>query len=87
MQSVKARADELAILGAPIINDDLIEKILDGLRDEYKELVCVVQARDILITFDDLHEKLLTFEASLQSNMKEPVHFLVTTNRTTQIML
>ncbi|KAH9705125.1 Plant intracellular ras-group-related LRR protein 4 [Citrus sinensis] len=58
--------DELAILGAPIINDDLTKKILDGLRDEYKELVCVVQARDTPITFDDLHEKLLTFEASLQ---------------------
>ena len=64
---VKARSDELAILGAPMDIEDLTEKILDGLDDEYKELVRVVQARDIVISFDELHEKLLSFEASLQT--------------------
>ena len=44
LQSVKARTDDLAILGAPMEEDDLMEKILDGLRDEYKELVRAVQA-------------------------------------------
>ena len=42
LQSVKARADKLAILGAPMEEDDLTEKILDGLGDEYKELVRAV---------------------------------------------
>ena len=65
LQSVKARTDELAILGAPLEEDDLTEKILDGLGDEYKELVHVVQARDTPITFDELHEKLLNYEAAL----------------------
>ena len=64
---VKARSDELAILGAPMDIEDLTEKILDGLDDEYKELVRVVQARDTVISFDELHEKLLSFEASLQT--------------------
>jgi hypothetical protein len=64
---VKARSDELAILGAPMDIEDLTEKILDGLDDEYKELVRVVQARDTAISFDELHEKLLSFEASLQT--------------------
>jgi len=64
---VKARSDELAILGAPMDIEDLTEKILDGLDDEYKELVRVVQARDIVISFDELHEKLLSFKASLQT--------------------
>jgi len=32
---------------------------LNGLDDEYKELVCAVQARDTAISFDELHEKLL----------------------------
>ena len=45
LQTVKARADELAILGAPMEEDDLTEKILDGLGDEYKELVRAIQAR------------------------------------------
>ena len=36
---VKCRADELAILRAPMNEDDLIDKILDGLGDDYKELI------------------------------------------------
>ncbi|RVW94084.1 Retrovirus-related Pol polyprotein from transposon RE1 [Vitis vinifera] len=64
LHSVKACADELAILGAPLDPEDLTDKILDGLGDDYKELVRVVQARDTFITFDELHEKLLSFEAS-----------------------
>lgn len=64
LHSVKACADELAILGAPLDPEDLTDKILDGLGDEYKELVRAVQARDTSISFDELHEKLLSFEAS-----------------------
>jgi hypothetical protein len=65
LQSVKARADELAILGALVDEEDLTEKILDELEEDYKELDLAIQARDNSISFDELHEKLLTFEASL----------------------
>ncbi|RVW36081.1 Retrovirus-related Pol polyprotein from transposon RE2 [Vitis vinifera] len=41
--------------------------------DEYKEPVRVVQARDTSISFDELHEKLLSFEASLLANTKSEV--------------
>lgn len=58
LQSIKARANELAILGAPMNEEDLTKKILDGLGDDYKELVCDVQACDNPISFDELHEKL-----------------------------
>ncbi|KAL6321984.1 hypothetical protein AAG906_035903 [Vitis piasezkii] len=67
---VKARTDELAILGALMEEEDLTEKILDGLGDEYKELVRPDQARDTSISFDELHEKLLSFESSLLANTK-----------------
>ena len=50
--------------------EDLTEKILDGQGDEYKELVCDIQARDTSISFDELHEKILSFEASLSANTK-----------------
>ena len=63
LHSIKARADELAILGAPVDSEDFTDKILDGLGDEYKELVRAIQARDTPISFDELHEKLLSFEA------------------------
>jgi len=64
---VKARSDELAVLGASMDIEDLTENILDSLDDEYRELVRAVQARDTAISFDELHEKLLSFEASLQT--------------------
>ncbi|KAK2655744.1 hypothetical protein Ddye_008796 [Dipteronia dyeriana] len=65
LHSVKARADELALLGAPVDDEDLTDRILDELDDDYEELVCTVQARDNPITFDELHEKLMSFDASL----------------------
>jgi hypothetical protein len=64
---IKARFDELAVLGAPMDTDDLIEQILDGLDEDYTELVRAVQNREAAISFDELHEKLLLFEASLQT--------------------
>ena len=51
--------------------------------DDYKELVCVVQARDTSITFDELHEKLLMFEASLHALTKAPLQFSPTANEAT----
>ena len=67
MQTIKTRADDLALLGASLDEEEITDKILDGLGDDYKELVRAVQARDTSITFEELHEKLLNFEASLQS--------------------
>jgi hypothetical protein len=65
LQAIKAKADELALLGAPFDAKDLTNKILDGLGNENKELTCVVQAGDTPITFEELHEKLLNFKASI----------------------
>ena len=67
LQTIKARADELAILGAPVDIEDLSERILEGLGFEYTELAKAVQARDTPISFDELHEKLLNFEASIHN--------------------
>jgi hypothetical protein len=58
------------MLGAPVDGEDVTYKILEELGDEYKELVRVVQARDTSIAFDELHEKLLMFEASLNTSHK-----------------
>ncbi|KAK1555207.1 hypothetical protein Q3G72_023368 [Acer saccharum] len=82
LHSVKARADELALLGAPVDDEDLTERILDELDDDYKELVRAVQARDTPISFDELHEKLLTFEASSLNNKKASASLPATANPT-----
>ena len=81
-QLIKACANELAILGTPINEEDLTEKILDELEKDYRELVLVIQARYNSISFDELHEKLLTFEASLQGKTKRSTHFPITMNPT-----
>ncbi|KAA8534443.1 hypothetical protein F0562_031960 [Nyssa sinensis] len=80
IKQVKARADELALLGVPMDDDDLIEKILDGLGSDYKDLVHVVHARDTPITFDELHEKLLTFEAHLQEKKPDQSYLPTSAN-------
>ena len=56
MQAIKNRADELALLGKPVDDEDLIDRVLEGLSDEYKS---VINARDTSISFVELHEKLL----------------------------
>ena len=58
----------------------MIDKILEGLGDDNKEIIRAVQARDTMIMFDELHEKLLNFEASLQGAKSEPSHFLASSN-------
>ena len=82
MQIIKTRADDLALPGAPIDEEEITDKILDGLSNDYKELVRAVQARDTSITFEELHDKLLNFEASLQAQPTEPHHFPATANPT-----
>lgn len=82
--SVKARSDELAVLDAPMDTEDLTERILNGLDDDYKELVRAVQARDDAISFDELHEKLLSFEASLQTQSRSSILRHVTANPMTR---
>ena len=82
LQSIKAKADELALLGAPLDAEDLTDKILDGLGDEYKELTRAVQARDMPITFEELHEKLLNFEATVLPSKPDFLQFPATANPT-----
>ncbi|KAL5726377.1 hypothetical protein ACHQM5_009424 [Ranunculus cassubicifolius] len=72
MNAIRVCADQLAILGDPVKPEDLIERVLEGLQDaNYQAVIDAVNARDTLITFDELHEKLLIREVSLrtQSNL------------------
>ena len=47
-------------------HEDLLEKILDGLRSEYQYVIDAVNGRDTPISFDELHEKLINKEITLQ---------------------
>ncbi|RVW36896.1 Retrovirus-related Pol polyprotein from transposon RE1 [Vitis vinifera] len=65
MQEIKTRVDELALLGKPVDDEDLIDRVLEGLSDEYKSVIDVINALDTSISFAEFHEKLLNKEASL----------------------
>ena len=64
--------------------EDLTEKIPDGLGNEYREVAYIVQARDIPIMFDELHEKPINFEASLHTKQPTLDYLSATTNLTYQ---
>ncbi|KAJ9551582.1 hypothetical protein OSB04_015627 [Centaurea solstitialis] len=75
MQSIKACTDELSFMGKPMDNEDIIAKVLKGLDyDSYKPVVDAVRARDSLISFEALHEKLINHEISLK-NQNPPSSF------------
>ncbi|CAL9011142.1 unnamed protein product, partial [Prunus brigantina] len=66
LQNVKVIADELALIDAPVADDDLVIHILDGVGLEFKELTAAVHARESSISFEELHDKLVEYEAALQ---------------------
>ncbi|RVW64450.1 Retrovirus-related Pol polyprotein from transposon RE1 [Vitis vinifera] len=82
MQVIKTHADELALLGKLVDDEDLIDRVLEGLSDEYKSIIDAINARDTSISFVDLHEKLLNKEASLQTTQPSHLSLLATTNPT-----
>ncbi|XP_012834081.1 PREDICTED: uncharacterized protein LOC105954943 [Erythranthe guttata] len=80
MQFIKTRTDELAALGKPMDHDDLIENILDGLDDDYKPIIDVVEGRETPITFNEIHEKLINKELSLRAQQPSTSPFPATAN-------
>lgn len=67
LRIIKAKSDELALLGSPMDQEDLTEQILAGLSDDYKPEIDAVNARDRPISFPELHERLLNREAMILS--------------------
>ncbi|RVW39750.1 hypothetical protein VitviT2T_012190 [Vitis vinifera] len=65
---IKMCNDELLLMNAAYDIDKLTLKILRGLSDEYSSLAFTVKARETLVFFDKLHEKLITYEAQLKQD-------------------
>ena len=53
---------------------------LDGLDDDYKFTIDIVQAHETPILFDELHEKLINRELALKHSLFGHSSFLVTAN-------
>ena len=66
----------------PVDDEDLIDQVLEGLNDEYKSIIDAINACDTLISFAELHEKLLNKEASLQIAQPSSLSLPIKTNPT-----
>nr|GMD79620.1 Retrovirus-related Pol polyprotein from transposon RE1 [Ipomoea batatas] len=54
-----------AIAGKPMEHEDITDKILDGLDSNYQSVIDVVNGHDSIISFEELHEKLINKELAL----------------------
>ncbi|PON33434.1 hypothetical protein PanWU01x14_352830, partial [Parasponia andersonii] len=62
MQNMKNIIDDIAMSGHPLSNEEDVAHVLNGLVDEFEQLSTVIRARDSLITFKELYDKLLDHE-------------------------
>ncbi|KAL5716354.1 hypothetical protein ACHQM5_018063 [Ranunculus cassubicifolius] len=65
--------DELALLGATVKPEDIVEKVLECLDDSYRGVVDAINARDTTISFEQLHEKLINRELTIKAQSAQPV--------------
>ncbi|RVW42047.1 hypothetical protein CK203_093293 [Vitis vinifera] len=77
---IKSQVDELVMMDAPIRSEDLTIKILKRTYCKYKDIASAVRGRETPISFEELHEKLLNFEAHLQHEEEKKNNLPVTTN-------
>lgn len=73
LQGITTRLDQLAILGKAVDHEDQIDIILDGLPNDYKNVVDQVEGRDVPPSITELHERLLNHEAKLLSASDAPL--------------
>ncbi|XP_019414590.1 PREDICTED: uncharacterized protein LOC109326355 [Lupinus angustifolius] len=83
LQGIKVIADELAIIDSPLDSTDLVIHTLNGLSAYYKEIFAALCSRKTLITYVELHEKLMDFETILSRDNQHQSRPLVPTENAT----
>ncbi|KAF5442304.1 hypothetical protein F2P56_034975 [Juglans regia] len=66
LQQVKCTADELALVDSPLTNDDLTLYILNGLGSEFCDIAAPIRTRETPLTFEELHDLLVSHETYLK---------------------
>ncbi|KAH0722632.1 hypothetical protein KY290_005289 [Solanum tuberosum] len=66
LRDICSIANELAIGGAPITDVQLTVRILQGLGPDYNLISAAIQSREIMITYEEIYEKLLDHEIFLK---------------------
>ena len=68
MQTTKIIIDDFVLMGYPLIEDEIILHVLNGLGNDFKEISATIQARDSPMTFEELHDKLQDQETLLKQD-------------------
>ncbi|TXG72777.1 hypothetical protein EZV62_001356 [Acer yangbiense] len=66
LNSMPTDQDELAIIDAPIDDDDLTIHVLRGLKSAFKDISAAIRSRECSISFKELHDKLVEHEGFLK---------------------
>lgn len=80
LTSMKAKADELALMDTPLSDDDLTLYIINGLGPAYRDLAAAVRVRDTSISFKDLHDKVISQEIYLKNQESAQSSLFATAN-------
>nr|KYP44054.1 hypothetical protein KK1_034478 [Cajanus cajan] len=83
LRSLHVIDDELALIGHPIDDLDLVIISLNGLGPSLCEFTATICTRDIPLMFDELFDKLIDFEIFMQRDDHQQQSFPATANYTT----
>lgn len=82
LHSIKTIVDELALIDAPLSQDDITLYVLHGLGFDYHGIVAPIRARESSLTFEELHDLLLGHEAYLKRLDSTAQSLVLATNNT-----
>ena len=68
LRSISSIADELALIGHPVDDLDLMIATLNGLGPAFREFNASIWIRDSPLSFDELYDKLVDYEIFLQQD-------------------
>jgi len=80
LQSIRNIADELALIGHPIDDLEMVIHALNGLGLAFREFTTFIRTRDSPILFNELYEKLVDFEMCQQREERLSTNTPVTAN-------
>ena len=70
---IKSNIYVLVLINVIVDFDELSIRILDGLNPRYKGLADAIVTQENLIIFDELFEKLLSYETNLLTSSEPPI--------------
>lgn len=80
IQCFTTQFDQLALLGKGLDLEDQLEYILEGLPEEYKQVVDQIEGRDTPPSVTEVHEKLLNHEVKVLAKTTTPATLPITAN-------